>query len=80
MLPCVQAQSDRARLVDLWIESCVLVSADSRMDRRCFDRTTRQNLKKMRPGSAQVSPAALTTGGVPALAACAAVRRPAHAL
>lgn len=47
-------QSDRARLVDMWIESALLVSRDVRLDKRHFDRTTRQNLKKMRPASAQV--------------------------
>ncbi|KAG2451895.1 hypothetical protein HYH02_003670 [Chlamydomonas schloesseri] len=46
-------KSDRARLVDMWIESALLVSRDVRLDKRHFDRTTRQNLKKMRPASAQ---------------------------
>ncbi|GLI69513.1 hypothetical protein VaNZ11_014149, partial [Volvox africanus] len=47
-------KSNRARLVDLWIESALLVSRDVRLDKRHFDRTTRQNLKKMRPASAQL--------------------------
>ncbi|KAG2485302.1 hypothetical protein HYH03_015976 [Edaphochlamys debaryana] len=47
-------KSDRARLVDMWIESALLVSRDLRLDKRHFDRTTRQNLKKMRPASAQL--------------------------
>lgn len=40
--------------MDLWVESALLVSRDVRLDKRHFNRTTRQNLKKMRPASAQL--------------------------
>lgn len=46
-------QSDRARLVDMWVESCCLIGRDGRLARQHFDRETRQSLKKMRPAAAQ---------------------------
>ena len=46
-------QSDKAKLVDVWIEVALLISKPP-LDRRHFDRETRQNLKKMRPCAAQL--------------------------
>jgi hypothetical protein len=44
-------QSDKAKLVECWVESTLLISKPP-LDRKHFDRETRQNLKKMRPCAA----------------------------